>query len=665
MGFLTPWMLAGLAAVALPVYFHLLQQHRSELRPFSSLMLMEPGTQSSIRHRRLRYWLLLALRLAFIALLVLAFARPYVESWVAMGQAGPELQLWVIDRTFSMRAARRLEEAKSAAIDLLRRQPSEVPIQLAEFGSSLRMLTVSSRNELEAALRSIRPSSESGTLAELAAGLRAVARQHRGSVEVHLFSDFQRSAMPAHYTDLQLPANMRVVAHQVGSAVTNFAVTGVEAPTSVFRPGKVRVRVHVTSFGQEGTKAILSLYCNGRIAGQQNVQIPPHGRVSVEFTDFEPRHGFNACEARLEARDSLPEDNLFRFAVERADPLPLLFVDRLANGRAWVYFRAALEASAENAFSLEARSIAEVGEVDPGRYRLIVLSDPGSLPGKFLARLERWVRNGGAVWMVVGPRMAQLGRLPVVDLAVAGTRYFPPENERFQVVGFADAHHPSVRHANQWQGVRFFQVIELSTEGCQVLVRLVDGTPVLLEKELGSGRVLAIASSLDNVANDFPLHAAFVPFVQQTAAYLAGLERRTAVATVGSFLDIQASRQRAAITSVRGPEGKLLFAPADAAATPSVQLQQEGFYEIHRGQGQVEMIAANADRRESDLEPAPAELLREWAGSGNPQGAVSASSGPERRRRELWWPVLLMALGVGLAETLVSRQYLAIERGTS
>ena len=78
MGFLAPGILAGLIAIGLPVYLHLLRQHKTTPQPFSSLMFFERRVQSSIRHRRLKYRVLFALRALFVALLIFAFARPYL-----------------------------------------------------------------------------------------------------------------------------------------------------------------------------------------------------------------------------------------------------------------------------------------------------------------------------------------------------------------------------------------------------------------------------------------------------------------------------------------------------------------------------------------------------------------------------------------------------------
>src|SRR5947209_12954179 len=117
MGFLAPWFLAGMAVLGLPVYVHLLRQYRQKPVPFSSLVFFERRTQSSIKHRRLKYYLLFSLRCLFVALLVLAFARPYVHS-TAIARAGSgRSMMFAIDNSFSMRQGGRFAAAKQAALD--------------------------------------------------------------------------------------------------------------------------------------------------------------------------------------------------------------------------------------------------------------------------------------------------------------------------------------------------------------------------------------------------------------------------------------------------------------------------------------------------------------------------------------------------------------------
>src|ERR1035438_8302929 len=118
MGLFAPWFLAGLAGLALPFYLHLLKKQTRTPKAVSSLMLYESRTQSSTRHRRLRYFLLLALRLAVLLLLVLAFANPFINRNTAT-LASNRLVLLVVDNSFSMRAGMRLADAKEAAMSVL------------------------------------------------------------------------------------------------------------------------------------------------------------------------------------------------------------------------------------------------------------------------------------------------------------------------------------------------------------------------------------------------------------------------------------------------------------------------------------------------------------------------------------------------------------------
>jgi len=108
-GFLAPWFLAGALAVGLPLWLHLLQQHKTTPLPFSSLMFFEKRTQSSIKHRRLKYLLLLALRIALLILLALAFANPFINTSGAAAAGGKKLVALAVDNSYSMRQGGRLD----------------------------------------------------------------------------------------------------------------------------------------------------------------------------------------------------------------------------------------------------------------------------------------------------------------------------------------------------------------------------------------------------------------------------------------------------------------------------------------------------------------------------------------------------------------------------
>src|SRR5580698_10503440 len=139
MGLFAPWFLAGLAGLALPLYLHLLKRQTTKPKPVSSLMFFESRTQASTRHRRLRYYLLLSLRLLVLLLLIVAFANPFVNRNTA-ALASQRLVLLVVDNSFSMRAGTRLADAREAAMGVLSGKGAARG-QVAAFGSQLQFMT--------------------------------------------------------------------------------------------------------------------------------------------------------------------------------------------------------------------------------------------------------------------------------------------------------------------------------------------------------------------------------------------------------------------------------------------------------------------------------------------------------------------------------------------
>src|SRR5580693_6006782 len=176
MGLFAPWFLAALAGLALPIYLHLLRRQTSKPKAISSLMLYESRPQSSIRHRRLRYFMLLSLRLLLLLLLILAFANPFVNRNTAT-LASQRLVLLVVDNSFSMRAGTRLADAKDEAMRVLANKGA-ARAQVAAFGSQLRLMMTQptvDQSALRAAVQAIGPGDGHGNFGELARAIRALA----------------------------------------------------------------------------------------------------------------------------------------------------------------------------------------------------------------------------------------------------------------------------------------------------------------------------------------------------------------------------------------------------------------------------------------------------------------------------------------------------------
>lgn len=668
MGFLAPWFLGGLALLGLPVWLHLLRQHRTRPKQFSSLMFFEPRTESSIKHRRLKYLLLLAARLLLLLLVVLAFAAPYVNRKGPLAAAGRKLVVLALDRSYSMRVGDRLSRAKAEALRVLAQRNPRDPVQVLSMATAVTSLTqpVTETAPLRAAVESINASDSRGSFGELARALRSIAQSAGMPVEAHLFSDMQKSGLPPVFKDLDMGSSVRLILHDVGAETTpNWAVESVTAPRSVFDPKKARVQAIVAGYHTPAAKRTLTLFVNGKVSGSKVVEIPESGRASAEFIGFEANYGFNRAEVRIDGADALKGDDVFFFAVERADPRRILFVHEARGQRALLYFRSALEAASEGAFLLDAVTPERSSSVTPGQYAVIVLNDVVALPPSFEQALKNYVRAGGAVFVAAGPASASGSRLPVFDEAVRESRYASRAGERFLMAGSMEMTHPVLRATGRWENVKFYQVLRIEPGQARVLVRLSDDLPLLLEKRLGEGRMLALASTLDNISNDFPLHPSFVPFIEQSMRYLIGSEVRPSSYTVDSHVELRAEKG-AGTVEVLDPRGGRALGLKEAANAQSFLLTEVGFYDIARANSRHELVAVNADRKESDLEKAPAETLALWQGAGlegeHKGGGAQAGEQEQEQRAALWWYVLGVALAVALAESLLAGRYLGMEQ---
>src|SRR5450432_3284516 len=678
MGLFAPWFLAGLAGLALPLYLHLLKRHRNPPMPVPSLLFWESRTQSSTRHRRLHHFLLLSLRLLLLLLLILAFANPFVNRNAAT-LASDRLVLLVVDNSFSMRAGTgstdsRLADAKAAAMSVLSGKGA-ARAQVAAFGSQLRLMTqpaltqtTGDQSALRAAVQAIQPGDGHGNFGELARAVRAMAESVHTPIELHLFSDMQRGDLAAAFSDMALPANVKLVTHAVAAkAQPNWTVESVDAPGQVWgkdaRP--VHVQAVIAGYGTGAAQRIASLVVSGKTTATKTVTVPANGRATVTFPALEVPYGFSRCEVKIDDADAFPADNLRRFAVERSDPQKALLIHNYGDNRSPLYVGAALSAAAQSAFILESINVNEAADRQPSSYAFIVLSDLNTLPSLLENSLTGYVRSGGSLLIAAGTSAAGRSRIPIFGARIVDTRDYSRVPDRYMAVGSSDSSYPAVAKADGWSGVRFFYALNVDSGDARVIVRLGDQTPLLLEKRIGEGRVVLLTSGLDNLTNDFPQHPAFVPFIEQTARYLAGSERQGGARPVDAYLELRNSREQAQGVEVTGPGGKRPLTLGQATSAQSFQLTEAGYYQLRLANGRQDEIGVNPDPKESNLDVIPGDILALWEGDGSHSTQEASAPGvapPGKTAESLWWYVMLLLFASAIVESILASRYLGTQR---
>jgi len=672
MGFLAPWFLAGLAAVGLPVYIHLLRRQTTTPRPVSSLMFFERGTQSSTRHRRLRYLLLFALRALLMLLLALAFANPFLRR--SSAAASDRLLLVAVDNSFSMRAGTRLADAKREALEVLATRKPSQPAQVTVLGGELQVLTqpIKDAGALRTAVESIQPGDSHGNFGELGRGMRALVETVHTPIELHLFSDMQVSNMPTNFADMVMPGNVSLVLHPVAKAtVPNWTVESVEAPGQLVDPKKARVLAVIAGHQTPVATRTVSLVINGAVVATKKVEVPADGRATVVFESLDVPYGASRCEIRIDAADGFPADDASSFAVKRADPERVLFVHQAGDPRSPLYFGAALAAAAQASFVLQPINVEQAADVDPTKYAFVVLSDVPSIPSILENSLLRDVQNGGSVLIAAGTSEAHRQRIPIFGESVTDAHFYSRVGG-FSTVGQVDAAHPAMKDSAGWADAKFFYASVVDPGRSRIVARLADGTPLLLDKQIGQGHVLLFASGFENVTNDLPLHPAFVPFVDHAARYLSGEEGLSGARTVDSFVQLRSTTSEAAARSqgttveIIGPDGKRPLSLQEEATVQSFRLTHAGFYQMRFANGRDALIAVNPDRRESGLDLMPDDVLKLWSGNGSPGVSATQTAGTAVEQKNsaysLWWWFMLLILIAAVAESLVASRHLGTQR---
>ena len=83
---------------------------------------------------------------------------------------------------------------------------------------------------------------------------------------------------------------------------------------------------------------------------------------------------------------------------------------------------------------------------------------------------------------------------------------------------------------------------------------------------------------------------------------------------------------------------------------------------MRRSNGRRELVAVNADRRESDLDLIPKETLSVWENTGEGTATAAGSVAVESKPHSIGLYVLFVAFVLAVAESLVAGGYLAIKK---
>ena len=411
MSFLAPLFLVGLAAVAVPIFVHLIQRERRNVVEFPSLMFIRRIPFQSVERRRIHNWWLLLLRLAALMAIVAAFARPFfkVDPVEAAARAtGAREVVILLDRSASMGYGDHWARAQAEARTIVAGLSGEDRATLVLFddGPEEAVRATSDRGTLDAAIGDATVSSGATRFAPaLRLAQSKLSMSDRARKEAYLISDFQKTGW-ARQEEIHLPQGATVAPVSVGDLDTsNVSVTSVSLARATFS-GEERVTITAGLVNRSGTPVTrqpVRLEVDGRVVASRDVSIAPNATGSVTFdplTISEP----NIRGVIRAGTDAMPKDNDFYFVLSPARPVSVLVLQNDAADRGEsLYLTTVLDLSKTPAFKTDVVTASRVTAGQLEGRSLVVVND-AALSSPTADLLRAFVERGGGVFLVLGDR---------------------------------------------------------------------------------------------------------------------------------------------------------------------------------------------------------------------------------------------------------------------
>lgn len=756
MSFLGLAFLFALPLAAAPLLLHLFDRRRNAVIHWGAMQFLIDASAKKTSARRLKQWLLLAMRMLAIAMLVIALARPLVPAGY-LGSTTRTETVFVLDNSMSMGRDSGGQSYLSNARDAISKQVSALPrhdrVRLMTTAPYPTWFTTAgvradqaSREKFSEQLKSIRPiQASSDLLASLHAASQESSEPTVANRRIVVLSDGQandwqiadqagwnrlrdsliRSPLPTEieFESLHRSSTVRLPQNLAVDRLTlRRRIVGVEQPVTF----SAVIQSYAAAPAQD--TALSWLVGEAQLDSEIIETVDVEQSVESIWTHTFAQPGRYRVSCQLDHDDDLLADNQASLVVEVVDEVPVVVVEEsfdLAELQQDSYFvQAALgwidgESLAGNSIYVPTVvSMLELATVDLQKQRVVVIPNLTRLEDDVVDQLSDFVREGGGLWIGLGPRTD--GPAFNQNLFAEGAGLSPASLDRIADSGSDDANnngdpnqvdrtvridpyrnsHPATRQladesqldlaettVDRWfkfTGARFSDA-GLTEKGdrddLSTLVSLSNGSPLAVENLFGRGRVIVSAVPLKLQWSDLARKQSFVVMVRDWIDYLAQ-PRATKfnlkpgepiVMPVDGFNDSNA--QSGFFDLAAGPPTGFLNGPqGDSLELAAIQSDQgfefrtsrtrvPGNYDLEVGLDEDSIpFHVERDPSESDLANLNPDTESRLRAIANPERDDSLIGDGRTGQSDPIWPFLLLGLVGLLTGELVLSGVLARER---
>ncbi|MCC6125007.1 MAG: BatA domain-containing protein [Pirellulales bacterium] len=578
MTFAAPLFLIAALAAAIPVLLHLIDRRQAKKLPFPTLRFLKLSAEKTRRRKRIHDLLLMLLRAAVLLLIALGLAKPTVTNLSALWGGADTAAAIILDNSASMGAI----DADRMRFDAAAAAVAEIVDELRD-GDQMAFLATGGPDfpglgrldRTKQSIREILPlckvSYERADLeAKISQARRILAEAKTPNKQIYVVTDMQKACweeggggrgaggegtdeIPIIFVDCRRKPKPNVAVQSV--AVSTIApVAGVP----------IAVDAEFYNASTVSWPCVAELYIDGaKEAVGPTLNLPPDGRAKHDFTFTCKTGGLRRGEIRLAGEDGSKFDDrrFFTLDVDRAIPVAIVKSRRqeIPYLDDSYYLERALSAgrSAPGAIRAAVLTADDLAKEPLAEYKAIFLVNLPAPHADAAERLRTYVENGGNLIWIAGDNVdpdaynlmdeqAKGVLLPAPLLEVRAPR--PQDDRDSWRLGFLDKQFPAfsllTEPASLYESVLVYKHIKLSADAGQVsnlsatssgrvgnlshpevLARLDDGEPLLVEKKSESGRVFFLGTGVHINWTNLPLRPIFLPLVSRLVFALAQVEK--------------------------------------------------------------------------------------------------------------------------------------------
>ena len=632
MVFLNPSILFGLLAASIPILIHIINLRKLQKVEFSTLAFLKELQKSKIKKIKIKQWILLLLRTLIIVFLVLAFARPTMESVMLAGStaAAKSTAVFIIDNSVSMNYVSEegslFNKSKKMAKDIISgmNENDEFFLLYSTDSSSL----VSSKSSALKNVENYNTTLQSeSTLDKILRAIDILNESNNINKEIYLFTDFQGSTFnSAEYDELvdrgSVDDKIKLYTFDLSEEnIGNLSVSNLKLENAIIELNKnLTFSALISNYSSIRVNNILaSLFINNKRVAQQSINLDAGNSRTVSFETQLNNKGLNDVRIELE-EDNIIEDNIAYFSFLVPEKIKVLI---LFEQKADIYFLETALGSLTTSEQIEINS----SDINKNRnfslndFNLVVLVASQT---ENISDLSEYLAEGGKLVFIPPSNINEKGlakleesiKLPSFRSIISTG----PNDENYSEFGKIDFQHPifiSLFENNvspQVESPALYRYIRFDeSKRVRSIISLIDDSIFLGEYNIDEGHVLYFNSAHLLNWSDLPIKGIFAPLISRIVYYLSTNNEVTNNHFSGENIVIDISNINFPIIEASLPIGIDRILTNDSQQNRIVynNTDQVGNYRFSVDKNLIHYASVNIDPAESDPRKIEMTLVEE------------------------------------------------------